>query len=60
MTSAIKRFFSDTSGAVTIDWVVLTAGLITLGFVLVGTVSDGTNSVGDEINATLASMGSDL
>ena len=31
MLRCVKRFFSDETGAVTIEWVVLTAGVIALG-----------------------------
>lgn len=31
MLRCVKRYFSDETGAVTIEWVVLTAGVIALG-----------------------------
>lgn len=35
MRQAIRRFIRSESGAVTVDWVVLTAGIISLMFLLV-------------------------
>lgn len=36
-----RRFETDESGAVTVDWVVLTAAIVGLGFVVVTTVGNG-------------------
>ena len=36
-----KKFHNDESGAVTVDWVVLTAAIVGLGLVVVMTVSNG-------------------
>ena len=37
----LERFSSDESGAVTVDWVVLTAGIVGLGLVVLGTTAGG-------------------
>ena len=34
----VKTFHNDESGAVTVDWVVLTAAIVGLGFVVMSTV----------------------
>lgn len=44
-----KRFRQDESGAVTVDWVVLTVGMITLGSLLYPFLSDGVTSGGTKM-----------
>ncbi|PHQ96317.1 MAG: hypothetical protein COB40_08655 [Marinosulfonomonas sp.] len=41
MRRLINHFTKDESGAVTVDWVVLTAAIVGLGIVVIGTVSNG-------------------
>jgi Flp pilus assembly pilin Flp len=41
LTSFFKRFKNDESGAVTVDWVVLTAAIVALGGVAYPLVKDG-------------------
>ena len=41
MLNFIKNFRNDESGAVTVDWVVLTAALVGIGIAIVGTVRTG-------------------
>jgi hypothetical protein len=49
-----KQFLQDESGAVTVDWVVLTSGIVILGFVavtpLLGPISDMAGYIRDSIN----------
>lgn len=59
LLNIFKSFKNDESGAVTVDWVVLTAAIVGLGLVVMTTVSGGlstaaTNLVTD-INATQTS-----
>ena len=49
----IKTFSKDESGAVTVDWVVLTAAIVGLGIAVIVAVSAGVNSVGGEIQTAL-------
>jgi len=35
MENCMKRFLQDETGAVTVDWVVLTAGVVVLGMMIV-------------------------
>ncbi len=51
----IKSFAADESGAVTVDWVVLTAAIVGLGIAVVASVRTGTTSVGEQINTSLSS-----
>ena len=44
MKASIKKFLSRERGAVTVDWVVLTAALITLTIASYSTIEDGVDS----------------
>ena len=44
-----KKFKNDESGAVTVDWVVLTAAVVALGGVVGNTVMGGVTSAGENI-----------
>lgn len=54
-----KSFKNDESGAVTVDWVVLTAAIVGLGLVVMTTVGDGINGLGDAVAADLDTRGAD-
>jgi hypothetical protein len=41
----VGKFFKDNSGAVTVDWVVLTAAIVGLGMVVIIPIADGTDSM---------------
>ncbi len=45
MKSALKTFCRDECGAVTVDWVVLTAAIIGLGMVVLIPIAFGTTSL---------------
>ncbi|SDW92766.1 Flp family type IVb pilin [Roseicitreum antarcticum] len=49
----IKEFHNDESGAVTVDWVVLTAAIVGLGIAVVSTVRTGVNGLGTTISSSL-------
>lgn len=49
------RFVTDESGAVTVDWVVLTAALVGLSIGAVASIASGTNAVGIETRDALLS-----
>ena len=51
----IKTFAADESGAVTVDWVVLTAAIVGLGIAVIASVRTGTQDIGDKIQASLTS-----
>ena len=44
-----KAFKKDESGAVTVDWVVLTAAIVGLGMVVMTTVGGGITKLGTDI-----------
>ncbi len=49
------EFFRDDTGAVTIDWVALTAGILLLGIMVIYAIfNGGVASLVTSINATLA------
>jgi len=50
MTNMIKNFVSNESGAVTVDWVVLTAAIVGLGLAVMSVVSGGTETLTNKIS----------
>ena len=50
MTNMIKNFAADESGAVTVDWVVLTAAIVGLGLAVMSVVSGGTEDLTQRIS----------
>ena len=51
-----KNFTNDESGAVTVDWVVLTAAIVGLGIAVLTSVSGGTTDLADSISSELSGM----
>jgi len=52
-----KNFLGDDAGAVTIDWVMVTAGVLLLGIAAVYSIyNDGVTPLADTTNSTLSSM----
>jgi Flp pilus assembly pilin Flp len=49
----VKNFHNDESGAVTVDWVVLTAAIVGLGLVVMTTVSGGLRTAATNITTDL-------
>ncbi len=56
MLNFIKNFRRDEDGAVTVDWVVLTAAIVGLGIAVLTSVSGGTTTLSDAISSELGSM----
>ncbi len=56
MLNLIKNFTADESGAVTVDWVVLTAALVGLGLAVMGVVSGGLESLSGDIAGEMNNM----
>ena len=46
-------FARDEDGAVTVDWVILTAGVVSLALAAVGVITDGTEAHSGDINNKL-------
>ena len=53
MTTLFKNFAQSESGAVTVDWVVLTAAIVGLGLAVMAVVGDGLNSASNNIANSL-------
>ena len=55
------KFLRDESGAVTIDWVALTAGILLLGITLVYAIfNNGVGSLASNINSNLTAAGANV
>lgn len=55
------NFLSDDAGAVTIDWVALTAGILLLGIMVVYAIfNGGVASLVSSINSTLSGVAVDI
>lgn len=56
-----KTFATDESGAVTVDWVVLTAAIVGLGIAVMASVSGGlktaATNIGNSLSSTSAQTG---
>ena len=51
------KFLDDTTGAITIDWVALTAGVIMLKLLVVFSIfNNGVSGLASKINSTLSTM----
>jgi Flp pilus assembly pilin Flp len=53
MLDFIKNFRADEDGAVTVDWVVLTAAIVGLGIAVLGSVRGGATQMADNISREL-------
>ena len=53
LLNIFKSFKNDESGAVTVDWVVLTAAIVGLGIVVINTISPSIDSTAAVIAADL-------
>jgi Flp pilus assembly pilin Flp len=51
-----KNFIADESGAVTVDWVVLTAAIAILGLAVLTVVSGGVETLSTDISTDMAAM----
>jgi hypothetical protein len=51
--SLVKTFAADEAGAVTVDWVVLTAAIVGLGVAVMATVRGGTEGLAEKISSGL-------
>ena len=51
-----NAFLKDESGAVTVDWVVLTAAIVGLGILVLTSVGGGTVSLADKVSSHMANQ----
>ena len=54
MLDFIKTFRADEDGAVTVDWVVLTAAIVGLGIAVIAAVRTGTTDMAGDISSNLS------
>lgn len=55
MMNTFKNFLGNESGAVTVDWVVLTAAIVGLGLAVITSVRSGVQALGTDISNSLTS-----
>lgn len=56
MLNFLSRHLREEDGAVTVDWVVLTAALIGLGVAMISTIGEGAMSTGSSVGNRLSSL----
>ena len=54
MLNTFKNFINDEDGAVTVDWVVLTAAIVGLGIAVLASVSGGVLDLSGDISSALS------
>jgi len=54
MLNFIKNFRRDEDGAVTVDWVVLSAAIVGLGIAVLTSVGNGTTALSSKISSNLS------
>lgn len=55
MSKRLRKFFNDESGAVTVDWTVMTAAIAGLGLATYGVVSGGISDLSSDVDLQLRS-----
>ena len=56
MTNFIKNFANDENGAVTVDWVVLTAAVVGLAVAAYGSIQTGAGNLTAATDTTMSGM----
>ncbi len=56
MLNTIKNFAANESGAVTVDWVVLTAAVVGLGLAVLSLIKGKTQTLTNKIGSAMDSM----
>ncbi len=56
MRQFFKNFRNDEDGAVTVDWVVLTAAIVALGLVVGTSVKGGTTALATDLGGDMTAM----
>ncbi len=52
--NVFNTFLNDESGAVTVDWVVLTAAIVGLGIAVLTSVGGGTTDLANNVSSSLS------
>ncbi len=58
LLNIFKNFKNDESGAVTVDWVVLTAAIVGLGMVVMTTVGGGIETLAGKVKSDVSGRSS--
>ncbi|SMX43987.1 hypothetical protein [Actibacterium lipolyticum] len=56
MRNMIKDFIASEDGAVTVDWVVLSAAVVGLGFAVIGAVMGGNATLADSMSTEIGGI----
>jgi len=56
MRNWFEKFLADESGAVTVDWVVLTAAVVGLGFGVITVFANGNETLADNLSNTVGNI----
>ena len=56
MIKTVKEFLNNEDGAVTVDWVVLTASIVGLGIAVVGIMAEGTLTASGSLGNSLEAL----
>ena len=57
MYNLFTSFLKDEEGAVTVDWVILTSGIVVLGAIVIASISSGTGSLANQIDGMVSKSG---
>lgn len=57
LATAIRRFRRDEDGAVTVDWIVLTAGVMVLGAMVASSIITGSTGMSGSVGSSLGTSG---
>lgn len=57
MIHLFRKFLQDDTGAVTVDWVVLAAGIVLMGAVLAVPIGNNVTDLSREMGTSVSSMG---
>lgn len=55
-TLRLRPFMQDTDGAVTVDWVLLTASIVGIAGLTISAIKGGMDTVGDRLSTTMANI----
>lgn len=50
MFTRIKEFVCNEDGAVTVDWIVLTAAIVSMGLIIIASVEGGVSTAADSVS----------
>ncbi|TMV78670.1 hypothetical protein FGG78_26415 [Thioclava sp. BHET1] len=60
LLNILKNFRNDEDGAVTVDWVVLTAAIVALGILVMNTVGPAITKQASSLSSSIASASSSV